>query len=214
MTDELDDDLRARLRNVPGPDPAGRERALAAAMAVFEEQHAPPRRSTRWLMPVAAALVGVVALGGALTLVDSDADDEQAADRTADSVDADELRAEAIEVAEAGEAAATLAAAETAAADVMAAEAAPAASSAAALLVLLTDDDVVAAVSTTEASVATTFTACDREIVTEASDQRDPDAPRPVLLTIEDTADGSFVVVLAPEGAPDACTEIGRLPLP
>lgn len=236
MTDEPDDQLRARLRDVPAPDPAARERAIAAAMDVFEAQQAPRRRSARWLMPVAAAVIGVAVLGGALALLDPAADNDEALDQAAATQAAEVRRAEhgagadrdATSVVDAGTASTSVAAEEAveeateagdvaaeAPADAMVVTAAPSlGASASDVPVLRDDDDVAAAVDRDDDTESTPMTACGRTIVTEARDERDPTAPRPVLLAVEETPTGSFVVLLVPEGVPDACTELERLPLP
>lgn len=231
MTDQPEDHLRALLGDVPAPDPAARERAIAAAMAVFEEQHAPRRRATRWLMPAAAALVGVIAVGAALTRLDPDGDEgegERTAQVVANSIGAEVQRAEASDDEPGSMAAASTAVASTAvaaprpapdaAADADAAI--PAASAVVEVPTVLTDADIVSLVADridgSEASEGDedAVTACNRAIVTEALDQRDSTAARPILLALERTAEGEFAVVLVPEGEPDACTEIDRLPIP
>jgi hypothetical protein len=83
--------VRAALADVPPPADERREAAIAAALAAFEAPVASNvvplarRRTPRWLMPAAAAVVAVLALGGLAALLgDGDGDsDDSAADMTA-----------------------------------------------------------------------------------------------------------------------------------
>jgi hypothetical protein len=62
--------VRDALADVPAPSAANREASVAAALAAADRPIAPPvasltdRRRARWLVPAAAAIVGVAALGG------------------------------------------------------------------------------------------------------------------------------------------------------
>lgn len=98
--------VRAALADVDPPSPAAREWAIAAALAAAPPQ-APPvasldaRRRARWVAPVAAAAVGVLAVGAVIAGLRTGGDDE-----AADGADATE------EVAEGGGSADTLGAGE------------------------------------------------------------------------------------------------------
>ena len=209
---------RTLIADVPAPDADRRARALAAAMAAFDEQMAPRRRSTRWLMPAAAALVAVVAIGGVISQfggADDTADPSLSAtaDRTDAPAAAEAESADADAAADMAGAVASVAATERAT-EMMAADAA---ASPAAIPTLRTDADVVDAVLAARLDRDAEMRACDRVIVAEAIDERDPASTRLVLLAVEpggsDEA-GEVIVVLAPIGEPDACAELSRIALP
>lgn len=236
---------REELADVAPPSDDARERAIAAALGVFDDQRAgdgafpPPRlvtpptpltgrraerarRANRWLAPVAAALVGVVAIGGAITmLVDDDGGDQSSGAPEASVLDAevDNAASRAVEAAEPDDeddtvdddaaqdaAAAPAATPSDAAADQ--AEAPTAASTE--MIVVRTDDELV---DIARRSSVEPVTACDRDIAATVIDARTGEA-REVLLAVEGDAGAEFVLVLAPEDAEDACAELDRVALP
>ena len=215
MSDEPDD-LRALLADVPEPDADRRERALAAAMAAFDQQMAPRRHSTRWLMPVDAALMAVGALGGVISQLGSGDDD----DTTAVQQDNAAARRD-LEESEDADDRATVAAPAAPVTEMMAAEAAADAAGAAPsslpIPTVANDGDVVDVVRAARLDDQTERQVCDRSIVATALDERDPANVRLVLLAVEpggsDETD-EVIVVLAPDGDPDACTELDRIALP
>jgi len=219
MTDEPDD-LRALIADVPAPDADRRERALAAAMAAFDEQVAPRRRSTRWLMPVAAALVGVVAIGGVISqLGGADDTPDQSLNVPADRTGAPAAEAEPADAEPADADSDMAGAVASVAATELATEmmAADAAASPAAIPTMRTDADVVDAVVAARLDADDEMRACGRVVLTEAIDERDPATTRLVLLAVEPGGSdegGEVIVVLAPIGEPDACAELSRIALP
>ena len=85
-----------------------------------------------------------------------------------------------------------------------------------------TDAELIDAVRTALTTGEAGLQACDRPIVTSVIDERDASNVRLVLLAVETGAsdanaddDGEqMIVVLAPDGDPDACTELDRIALP
>ncbi|MFV0309284.1 MAG: hypothetical protein ACK5OX_16245 [Desertimonas sp.] len=220
--------VRDELADVDPPTVDARERAIAAALGVYDDQRQPDGvppppppalaerrarragRASRWLAPVAAAAVTVVAIGGAITMFGgNDGDDTAGSADVTFSVAADDGARNAAEAAETEAApapGAVVVADDDAPSDaaVVAAPTTPASS----LPIAHTDDELLAIA--TAALDTTTARVCDRDIVATVIDARTVDR-REVLLAIEQTAGVEFVVVIAPADRSDGCRVLDRV---
>jgi len=232
-------EVRSALAGSEPPSHATRERAIAAALAVFDAPAAAPvappsaslasRRRARWWAPAAAAAIAVVIAGGTIAVLTNDPDDEGSADQETLSDDAgDDAVAPAAPAATSQDESATMTLAATAAAEQEESAAAAAATADAAVPTLASPAELAAfaaglrsapmAVSTASAGDEAASATTGQPTTTRLSSCA-PDAVALADLVV--AGEVRRVVVRVDEARAEAvaldaatCDELQRVPLP